>query len=269
MDLQDIHDWLLGSLDELSSLFQKVPGSAIFLRYVKSSYQDDPVRSAIELFLCLFAVRYLLAPSYSTQKKSYVRLSEEVSLTPDPRLPGVANDQQEIDELVDEWTPEPLVAPQSTFEEAENEKRPVIVGYGKRVFWFYKRKRLTGTQAYWPKVQAYERANGDEPSILQLSQLHRERNVERKGYTDTTQVWSRPLWPSRLLRYSGCTYQDRGRYRCAHWHAGMYRLCSGILHHLQCYSSFLEEGGHNRCRQVRELCHPQRDTDIAQHGQVV
>ena len=80
MDLQDFHDWLLTSLDELSSLFQKVPGSSIFLRYVKSSYQDDPVRSGIELFLCLFAVRYLLAPSYSTQKKSYVQFSEEVSI---------------------------------------------------------------------------------------------------------------------------------------------------------------------------------------------
>lgn len=36
---------------------------------------------------------------------------------------------KEVDELVDEWTPEPLVAPQTPFEEAENEKRPVIVGY--------------------------------------------------------------------------------------------------------------------------------------------
>jgi hypothetical protein len=36
---------------------------------------------------------------------------------------------QEIDELVDDWTPEPLVAPPTPFEELENEKRPVIVGY--------------------------------------------------------------------------------------------------------------------------------------------
>lgn len=36
--------------------------------------------------------------------------------------------QKEIDELVDDWTPEPLVAPQTPFEEVENEKRPVIVG---------------------------------------------------------------------------------------------------------------------------------------------
>ncbi|KAK4982395.1 serine palmitoyltransferase component [Elasticomyces elasticus] len=90
---------------------QRVPGSAIALRYIKSSYQNDPVRSAVELFLFLFAVRYLLAPTYSTLKSAHVPLTED-----------------EIDELVEDWTPEPLVAIQTTFEEAENEKRPVIVG---------------------------------------------------------------------------------------------------------------------------------------------
>ncbi|MCJ1367349.1 serine palmitoyltransferase component [Acarospora aff. strigata] len=111
MDLHDTGDWLLPFLGELLVYFQKLPGSAIFLRYVKSSYQNDPVRSAMELFLFLFAVRYLLAPKYSTQKQNYVTLSDE-----------------EIDELVEDWTPEPLVAPQTALEEAENEKRPVIVG---------------------------------------------------------------------------------------------------------------------------------------------
>ena len=41
---------------------------------------------------------------------------------------GLIEDLQEVDELVDEWTPEPLIAPQTSFEEAENEKTPVIVG---------------------------------------------------------------------------------------------------------------------------------------------
>lgn len=78
MDLQDAQSWLNDILNEVSTKFQKVPGSAILLRYVKSSYQNDPIRSAVELFLFLFAVRYLLAPKYSTHKKSYVKLSEEV-----------------------------------------------------------------------------------------------------------------------------------------------------------------------------------------------
>lgn len=46
----------------------------------------------------------------------------------DCHLCGLVNNLQEVDELVDEWTPEPLVAPQTSFEEAENEKIPVIVG---------------------------------------------------------------------------------------------------------------------------------------------
>lgn len=82
MDLQDAQSWLNEFLHEISIQFQKMPGSAIFLRYVKSSYQNDPIRSAVELFLFLFAVRYLLAPKYSTQRKSYVTLSEEVCLPP-------------------------------------------------------------------------------------------------------------------------------------------------------------------------------------------
>lgn len=36
--------------------------------------------------------------------------------------------RQEIDELVDDWTPEPLVAAPTPFEEMETEKRAVIVG---------------------------------------------------------------------------------------------------------------------------------------------
>ena len=62
----------------LSALSHSLPGSSILLRYIKSSYQNDPIRSAIELFLFLFAVRYLLAPKYSTQKKGYADLSDEV-----------------------------------------------------------------------------------------------------------------------------------------------------------------------------------------------
>jgi serine palmitoyltransferase len=110
MDLQEAHSILSSFFQQLADLFHRVPGSAIFLRYVKSSYQNDPVRSAVELFLFLFAVRYLLAPKYST-KPGIVKLSEE-----------------EIDDLVDEWTPEPLVGAPTSLEELEVEKRTVIVG---------------------------------------------------------------------------------------------------------------------------------------------
>ncbi|BDD55590.1 hypothetical protein MAP00_001087 [Monascus purpureus] len=109
MDLQETQRILSEYVHELANLFHQIPGSAIVLRYIKSSYQDDPIRSAVELFLFLFAVRYLLAPKYST-KPGVVQLSED-----------------EIDDLVDEWTPEPLVGELTAFEAMEVEKRPVIV----------------------------------------------------------------------------------------------------------------------------------------------
>ena len=127
MDVQDVQSWLNEVLREVSTQFHKVPGSAIFLRYVKSSYQDDPVRSAVELFLVLFAIRYLAAPAYSTQKKSYVTLSEEACNLSSGTVQTLTR-PKEVDELIEEWTPEPLVAPQTEFQQAENEKRPVIVG---------------------------------------------------------------------------------------------------------------------------------------------
>lgn len=111
MDLQETQRVLSEYVHELANLFHQIPGSAIVLRYIKSSYQDDPIRSAVELFLFLFAVRYLLAPKYST-KPGVVQLSED-----------------EIDDLVDEWTPEPLVGELTAFEAMEVEKRPVIVRY--------------------------------------------------------------------------------------------------------------------------------------------
>ncbi|BCR83036.1 serine C-palmitoyltransferase subunit lcbA [Aspergillus chevalieri] len=110
MDIQETQRLLSEYLHELANLFHQLPGSAIFLRYVKSSYQDDPVRSMVELFLFLFAVRYLLAPKYST-KPGVVQLSDD-----------------EVDDLVDEWTPEPLVGSPTPLEEMEVEKRAVIVG---------------------------------------------------------------------------------------------------------------------------------------------
>ena len=78
MDLHEIQSGFYGLLDYMALHLQRLPGSSIVLRYIKSSYQDDPVRSAIELFLFLFAVRYLLAPSYAQKHKGYVDLTEDV-----------------------------------------------------------------------------------------------------------------------------------------------------------------------------------------------
>jgi serine palmitoyltransferase len=76
--MADLQSVLAHYTEAASQQFQKVPGSAIFLRYVRSSYQNDPVRSAIELFLFLFAVGYLLSPSYETRDKNKIILTEDV-----------------------------------------------------------------------------------------------------------------------------------------------------------------------------------------------
>jgi serine palmitoyltransferase len=78
MELHELQQQFTIWLDEASYVFQKVPGSAVLIRYVRSSYQNDPVRSALELVLVIFFIRYLLAPSYSTSKQNYIPLRDDV-----------------------------------------------------------------------------------------------------------------------------------------------------------------------------------------------
>ena len=84
MEFQDAQQFVVRSINEITNRFQKVPGSAMLIRYIQSSYQDDPVRSAIELILVIFFIRYLLAPSYSTHNGNFVKLTEEVGVCQRP-----------------------------------------------------------------------------------------------------------------------------------------------------------------------------------------
>jgi serine palmitoyltransferase len=80
MDLENLQSRATEWLQEAILAFHKVPGSAVLIRYVQSSYQNDPIRSAIELVLVIFFIRYLLAPSYSTHKQNFIKLREDVRL---------------------------------------------------------------------------------------------------------------------------------------------------------------------------------------------
>ena len=83
----------LSLASRVATAFHAVPGSAVIVRYVRSSHQNDIARSIVELLLLLLAIRYLMAKSYSPDRKGkHISLSEE-----------------EIEDLVDEWLPEPLV----------------------------------------------------------------------------------------------------------------------------------------------------------------
>jgi serine palmitoyltransferase len=65
-------------VDAASSTFRKLPGSAMFSRYIKSSYQNDPARSVIELALAVFLLVYVLRSRFSTDKNRVI-LTDDVS----------------------------------------------------------------------------------------------------------------------------------------------------------------------------------------------
>nr|ODN90088.1 serine palmitoyltransferase [Cryptococcus depauperatus CBS 7841] len=78
----------------LQHLFNQIPGSPIILRYIKSSYQNDPYRSLLEVLLIAFAIRTIFKDRTRGDDggASFVKLTEK-----------------EIEHLVDEFEPVPLV----------------------------------------------------------------------------------------------------------------------------------------------------------------
>ncbi|KIR35767.1 serine palmitoyltransferase [Cryptococcus deuterogattii MMRL2647] len=108
---------LLGALSSLlytlQNLFHKVPGSPIILRYIKSSYQNDPWRSLLEVLLVAFALRTLLKGRTrgDEEGKSFIKLTEK-----------------EIDELVDDFQPQPLIDEPAEIDSFTLESVPVIFG---------------------------------------------------------------------------------------------------------------------------------------------
>lgn len=102
------------TLVNLQTAFHRIPGSPILVRYVKSSYQNDPYRSLLELFLVAFAVRTLLKGRTrgDGESKNWVKLTDK-----------------EVDELVDEWQPLPLVdEPATGLEQTILPSLPVVQG---------------------------------------------------------------------------------------------------------------------------------------------
>jgi hypothetical protein len=65
----------------LSTAFHKIPGSPIIIRYIRSSYQNDPWRSLLEVLLVAFALRTVLKGRTrgDGQSKSFIKFSDKVS----------------------------------------------------------------------------------------------------------------------------------------------------------------------------------------------
>ncbi|KAF8067622.1 serine palmitoyltransferase [Lyophyllum atratum] len=111
--LEPLFTFMATSLSSLELAFNKFPGSAVIQRYVRSSHQNDPGRTLLELILIIFAIRTLLQSRTRADRtgKHFIQFSDK-----------------EIDELVDEWTPEPLGQPLSTAEQAELAAVPIVTG---------------------------------------------------------------------------------------------------------------------------------------------
>lgn len=89
-----------------------IPGGSIVLRYIKSSYQNDPFRSLLEFCLVIFALSYFLSSKKKENKSELVKFSAK-----------------EIDELCAEWEPLPLINDITPLEEWELKSVPEITGH--------------------------------------------------------------------------------------------------------------------------------------------
>lgn len=78
--LEPFLTFLSHSLTVAENAFHKVPGSAVVLRYVKSSHQNDPGRTLLELILVVFAIRTLLQSRTKGDRsgKNFIQFTDKV-----------------------------------------------------------------------------------------------------------------------------------------------------------------------------------------------
>ncbi|KAF8179908.1 serine palmitoyltransferase [Pholiota molesta] len=109
-------------LTTAQTTFDKLPGSAVIQRYVKSSHQNDPGRTLLELILIIFAIRTLLQSRTRADRngKNFIKFSDKATF--------ITLSSSGSDELVDEWIPEPLAQPLSTVDESDLAAVPIIAG---------------------------------------------------------------------------------------------------------------------------------------------
>ncbi|KAI0033028.1 serine palmitoyltransferase [Vararia minispora EC-137] len=111
--LEPVFAFMSSSLAQLETTFYKIPGSHVAARYVKSSHQNDPGRTVVEVLIFVFLIFTILQQRTRAgdDERHFIKYSDE-----------------EIDESVDDWTPEPLGAPLDDVETADLAAVPVIVG---------------------------------------------------------------------------------------------------------------------------------------------
>ncbi|KAJ3105073.1 serine palmitoyltransferase component [Phlyctochytrium planicorne] len=109
--LQQVIVALNTTITTVSEVYSSIPGSQIVSSYIKDSYQNDPFRTALEAALVVFMIWYIFMKKNKPDSKDIVKLTEK-----------------EIQELCDDWEPEPLVPELTEFQKAELAKLPIIQG---------------------------------------------------------------------------------------------------------------------------------------------
>ncbi|CAH03023.1 serine C-palmitoyltransferase LCB1 [Kluyveromyces lactis] len=94
------------------TFFKLIPGAHYVIDYVEKSHQDDPYRTFVEVLLILYSIVYFLSKPKKKGAVDQPKLSEK-----------------EIDNLIEEWEPEPIVVPDER-NEWRLAKIPVIEGSG-------------------------------------------------------------------------------------------------------------------------------------------
>lgn len=77
---EPLFSFLAFSLSNLERSFYKLPGSAVIERYVRSSHQNDPGRTVLELILVIFVIRTLLQSRTRADRngKNFIEFNDKV-----------------------------------------------------------------------------------------------------------------------------------------------------------------------------------------------
>ena len=107
--------------------FEKLPGSHVIARYVNSSHQNDPCHPVLDILLFLFAICTLLQSRTCADNGEihFIQCSEKVCLL-STRVVILTPIRQEVNELVDDWTPDLLGAILTPEEQIDLASIPVV-----------------------------------------------------------------------------------------------------------------------------------------------
>lgn len=75
--VQDTALFINSTIHSIYELVDSVPGSHLVISYLKTAYQNDPFRVALELFLVFFAMKYMFSRKYKPNDNNVV-LTEKV-----------------------------------------------------------------------------------------------------------------------------------------------------------------------------------------------